>query len=211
MGLIGRQFGRPSGLLGRLAGRFMAQNNADLNDWIIRQLTTDQSAEATKVIEVGSGPGVGTRALLATFPYAHVLAVDPSPAMQRQLVNLNRAAARDGRLSTVTGDLTRLADIHDADIVMAVHVLYFWPDPLVELRRCHRLLRPGGTIALGYQLRRHMPTIAQRGFPASGHRVIESDDEVHDLLGRAGFQPAPVRILGNAQSPNGRLLLARRR
>ena len=39
------------------------------------------------------------------------------------------------------------------DAVLAVHVMYFWADPRVELREIHRVLRPGGRVLLGFRPR----------------------------------------------------------
>lgn len=40
MGVVGQQFGSPSGLLGRLAGRFMARNNADVNRRLVDEVAS---------------------------------------------------------------------------------------------------------------------------------------------------------------------------
>lgn len=208
MGLIGRQFGRPSGMLGGITGRFMARNNAALNHWIAAEAV--EVARPDKILEVGSGPGVGTAALLEAAPDASVTAVDPSPAMARQLGRRNRGAISSGRLTAVTAGLSDLDATSDHDLVVAVHVLYFWVDPVRELRAVRDLLRPGGVAALGYQLRRHMPPVAQRDFPATGHRLYDTDADVAELMSDAGLNPSPVRVLGSKDAPTGRLLMGTR-
>lgn len=92
MGLVGQQFGKPSGVLGGLAGRFMARNNAVLNRWVAAQAV--EVAQPDRILEIGSGPGVGTAALLDAVPGATLLAVDPSPGMVRQLAWRNRERSR---------------------------------------------------------------------------------------------------------------------
>jgi len=208
MGIIGEQFGRPSGLLGTLAGRFMARNNAAFNRWVCAEAVASLTGAPTSIVEVGSGPGIGTQALLAAVPSARVTAVDPSAPMQRQLHRRNRSAVAAGRLRAVTGDLTAVADQSEVDLVVAVHVLYFWHTPARELDVVRGLLRSGGVFALGYQLRQHMPPVAQRDFPASGHVLYDSDEDVIGLLSSAGLSSLPVRTLGPEESPAGRLLLA---
>ena len=54
MGLIGQQFGKPSGVLGGLAGRFMARNNAELNRWVAGQAIG--AAQPDRILEIGSRP-----------------------------------------------------------------------------------------------------------------------------------------------------------
>ncbi len=96
------------------------------------------------------------------------------------------------------------------DLVLAVHVLYFWHLPDRDLKLVADLLAAGGRLALGYQLRRHMPVAAQRDFPTAGHKLYESDDDVRKVVEAAGFQSADVRIFGDAANPRGRLMLASR-
>lgn len=188
----------------------MARNNAKLNAWIVDELAGRVDSPVRSIVEVGSGPGVGTERLLSTFPDASVIAVDPSHRMQQQLRRRNSAGVSSGRLRTVTGDLASIEEVHDADIVTAVHVLYFWRDPANEIQHTYRLLRPSGMVALGYQLARDMPAAAQRDFPATGHRLVEDDSEVEALVLEAGFASASISILGTASHPAGRLLLATR-
>lgn len=208
MGIIGRQFGRPNGWFGGIAGRFMARNNADLNRWIADQVASEVTP--TRIVEIGSGPGVGTAALLDAAPSATVTAIDPSDAMQKQLARRNREAVESGRLRSISGELADVTNLHDIDAVVAVHVLYFWPDPVRELSRVLTMLRVDGTLALGYHLRAHMPAAAQRDFPTSGHQLYEHDDDVIELVEKAGFTSPKVRVLGPTAQPVGRLLLARR-
>jgi hypothetical protein len=181
MGIIGRQFGRPAGLLGGVAGRFMARNNGALNTRIVQVLAMDQS-RPSRVIELGPGPGVGTSALLGTFPAAEHVAVEPSPVMRAQLARRNQSA---------------------------VHVIYFWADLTAELRLARDRLSEDGVVALGYQLGKHMPRVAQRDFPASGHRLVESDAELAAAMECSGLVPEPVHVFGEPRHPLGRLMLAR--
>ena len=206
MGIVGKQLGQPSGVLGGLAGKFMANNNADLNRWIATQAVAESAPSS--ILEVGSGPGLGTEALLAAAPHAQVTALDPSAPMQRQLARRNRSAIANGRLSTVTRTLRQLDSSETFDLVVAVHVLYFWSTPHEELIRIREMLRPGGLVALGYQLRDHMPAVAQRDFPTVGHQLYATDDQVLPIVLAAELDPKPVRVLGDPDRPLGRLLLA---
>jgi SAM-dependent methyltransferase len=94
------------------------------------------------------------------------------------------------------------------DLVIANHVLYFWHEPAAELARLHGFVRPGGLLALGYQLRRNMPPPAQRNFPKQGHVLYDSDGAVETLLREAGFASVAFAVMGPADAPHGRLALA---
>jgi SAM-dependent methyltransferase len=210
VGVVGQQFGSPSGLLGRVAGRFMARNNAELNRRIVAEVASVVPPPRV-VAELGFGPGVGLAALLSAFPQAVVLGADPSPALAGQAAGRNRAAIRAGRLHLLQGDASVLAPHAPIDLVVAVHVLYFWQEPVQALQAVARLLTPQGHVALGYQLERHMPPVAQRDFVAEGHRLYTSDDHVAELLGPAGLKAEHQCVIGDAESPTGRLLIASRR
>lgn len=100
--------------------------------------------------------GAGTGALWAEEPYEGRLTLaDFSPAMC--------ALLRD-RAPTVNADAMRLPFRDGSlDAVLASHVLYHVADPPTAVREIHRVLRPGGTVA-----------VATNG---SGHLV-----ELFDLL-----------------------------
>jgi trans-aconitate methyltransferase len=205
---LAKQFGHPSGFLGALVGRGMAKGNAALSRWVVAQASAAHDGAVTRVAEIGPGPGVGLEALLAEFPDAQVWGVDISALMLAQARKRNRAAVTAGRLTLLEGGVTALGACRPADVVMANHVVYFWPDPAAELARVREVLRPGGLLALGYQLREHMPAMAQRRFPAAGHRLYEAEDELARLAGAAGFAPVEHRVKGSAEAPEGRVMLA---
>ncbi len=210
MGVVGQQFGSPSGLLGRVAGRFMARNNADLNQRIVAEVASVVPPPRV-VAELGFGPGVGLAALLSAFPQAVVFGADPSHVLAGQATGRNRAAIQTGRLRLLQGDASVLMPHAPIDLVVAVHVLYFWHAPVQALQAVARLLTPEGHLALGYQLERHMPPVAQRDFVAEGHRLYSSDDQVAELLAPAGLKAEHQCVIGAAESPTGRLLIASRR
>ena len=207
MGLA-QQFGHPSGLLGAVVGRGMARGNGDLTRWVVRQASAAQSDVVRRVAELGPGPGVGLEALLTEFPHAQVWGVDISSLMLSQSAKRNRSAVSAGRLTLIEGGVSALSASEPADIVMANHVLYFWPDPAAEMAQIRGFLRPGGLLALGYQLKQNMPAMAQRRFPPAGHRLYEAEDELTRLAIEAGFESVAHHVKGSADAPEGRVMLA---
>ena len=112
--------------------------------------------EVLRVLDLGSGPGVGSCVLAERFGEATVIAADGSSAM------LDRAAARAARLGLADRveirrvDLaTELDTLGRADLVWASMSLHHVGDELAALREVHRLLEPGGLVAL---VERHAPT-----------------------------------------------------
>jgi trans-aconitate methyltransferase len=207
MGLA-RQFGHPSGLLGAVVGRGMARGNAALSRWVVQQAAAHRSEAVERVAELGPGPGVGLEALLTQFPQAQVWGVDLSSVMLSQSRKRNRSAVTDGRLTLLEGGVSALRASEPADMVMANHVLYFWRDPAAEMTQIRGFLRPGGLLALGYQLRRNMPAMAQKRFPLAGHHLYETDDDVTKLATEAGFSSVTHVVKGPVEAPEGRVMLA---
>lgn len=207
MGLA-QQFGHPSGILGAVVGRGMAKGNAALSRWVVDQAAAHHGSAAERVAELGPGPGLGLEALLTRFPDAHVWGVDISTVMLSQSRKRNLAACEAGRLTLREGGIAALDVCAPADIVMANHVLYFLHDPVGDLAELHSMLRPGGLLAVGYQLRRDMPMMAQKRFPAAGHRLYETEAEVTDVAVAAGFIDVAHLVKGPPDAPEGRVLLA---
>jgi SAM-dependent methyltransferase len=69
------------------------------------------------------------------------------------------------------------------DAALAVHVVYFWREPLADLAEIRRVLRPGGRLLLMYRPRDEQ---ALASLPASVY-ALRSVDEVEALLAEAGF------------------------
>lgn len=207
MGLA-QQFGHPSGVLGAVVGRGMAKGNAALSHWVVDRAADHLGGAPERVAELGPGPGVGLEALLAKFPDAKVWGIDISSVMLSQSRKRNRAAVEAGRLTLLEGGIATVGACAPADVVMANHVLYFWKDPVAELAELRSFLRPGGLLALGYQLRPNMPAMAQKRFPAAGHRLYETEAEVTAVAMAGGFSSVVHEVKGPAEAPEGRIMVA---
>lgn len=210
MSILARQFGRPRGPLGRLIGRGMARGNGDFNRWFVREVRRRRSDHPERVVELGSGPGIGLQEMLRAFPEARVWGVDHSPGMLSQSRRRNLEAVQSNRLVLIEGDARSLRGIEPVDLVLAAHVLYFWRRPEFELGLIHDALRPGGALALGYQLRPSMPRFAQRNFPSAGHVLYEDDGVLAQLLAATGFARVEFAVKGPPDAPEGRLAFAQR-
>lgn len=102
-----------------------------------------------RVLDLGSGPGVGSCVLAATFPDAEVEAVDGSAVL------LARASARAARLGI--GDRLVVAQrelsdgldaVRPADVVWASRVVHHLGDQREAVGRMAALVRPGGVLAI---------------------------------------------------------------
>lgn len=106
-------------------------------------------APGARVLDLACGRGACLRpALDAVGPAGHVTGVDLAPAMVTALqADLDAVATTNA--SVVIGDAEEL-EFPDAafDVVLGGFMIFFAPDPHRVLAEVHRVLRPGGTVAL---------------------------------------------------------------
>ncbi|WP_030582793.1 class I SAM-dependent methyltransferase [Streptomyces anulatus] len=101
------------------------------------------------IVDLGSGTGTGTFALLERFPTARVTAVDSSPAMLERLASAARDRGLGGRVNTLEADAgAGLPGVVDADLVWASASLHHLDDPATALAGIRAALRPGGLLAV---------------------------------------------------------------
>lgn len=178
--LIARQSRRPSGWLGEIVARVMAFETAPANRIAVERLAA-RKGEA--VLEIGCGHG-RTLARIAEGQCGFVAGIDASEVMVRVAQRRLRRSIEAGR-SEVSLAASSALPYPNArfDAALAVHVLYFWPDALTELREIGRVLRPGGRVLLGYRPR-DAETLA--ALPAAVYS-LRSVEETEELLAQAGF------------------------
>jgi SAM-dependent methyltransferase len=116
---------------------------------VLADLTERKARDVRRILDVGSGPGVGTCVLAERFAAATVVAADGSPEM------LANVAARAERLGLAARVQTRLVELPDgldgmgpADLVWASMVLHHVGDEAGALRRLRSRLEPGGLLGL---------------------------------------------------------------
>ncbi len=139
-------FALPSGIRGRLAGRFMLWTNTQ--DDLLAILDV---RPGDRVLELGHGPGGLIRLLAGRTGARLVEGADPSPEMGALAARINRAAVRTGRvkLGLGTADRTGLPE-RSVDHVISVNNVALWPDLDAGLRELHRVVRCGGSVVIAW-------------------------------------------------------------
>lgn len=131
-----------------LEGEVLLEFVTDSAAWIAEH-RGPQAPPVRRIIDIGSGPGVGTCELARRFPGSQVVAVDGSPAM---LERVARRAAEQGLTARVSTHLAELPDGLDdlapADVIWASMSLHHIGDEVTSLRLLRRLLVPGGVLAI---------------------------------------------------------------
>lgn len=192
---IARQSSRPRGWLGEIVARVMSYETIPVNRIALEHLEVD-AGEA--VLDVGCGHGRTLAALERHGQAGFVAGIDPSDVMVRLASRRLRRAIAHGRAEVQRAESSRIPYL-DArfDAALAVHVLYFWPDPAVDLAEIRRVLRPGGRLLLGY---RPGDEAARAALPSSVY-ALRSNAEVEKLLLEAGFDSVQTHVHPLGEAP----------
>jgi trans-aconitate 2-methyltransferase len=99
-------------------------------------------ASASRVYDLGCGPGNSTELLAARYPDAEIIGIDSSPDMLRQ------AFKRLPQCEFVQADLTQWSAPNDADLLYSNATFQWVPDHLAVLKRLVEGLKTGGVLAV---------------------------------------------------------------
>jgi SAM-dependent methyltransferase len=141
-----------------------------------QRLRLPDAPPVRRVLDIGSGPGVGACELARLFPEAQVVAVDGSPAM---LARAERRAGEQGlgaRVSTHLAELPGgLEDLAPVDLIWASMSLHHVGDEVGLLRVLHDRLEPQAVIALAElaEPMRVLPDELDLGAPGLAERLAQ--------------------------------------
>ncbi len=172
-----RMFGRPRGVLGRLGGIIMARMNEDCGAWVADLL---EIGPRDRVLEIGFGPGAVVQRVAKLAPAGNVAGIDPSREMVEQARARNAIAIQGGRVDLRCGSVESLPFADNTfDKALAINSMQVWPNALAGLREIRRVMRSGGTVALGFTRYSGQPnkglteTVTAAGFAQA--RLAEAD------------------------------------
>ncbi|GAA3542526.1 hypothetical protein GCM10022222_27780 [Amycolatopsis ultiminotia] len=159
-----------------LDAEVLAEHTSSITAWL------PVTAAPVQIVDLGSGTGAGTFALLARFPEAQVTAVDSSADHLHRLREKAREDGRADRVRTVQADLDgQWPDLGEPDLVWASASLHHMADPGGTLRQVHDLLTPGGLFAVvelaGFP--RFLPDAAPEYRPGLEQRCHEASERHH--------------------------------
>ena len=149
--VVEKQFGKPSGTLGRFVGWLMAVSNKELSGWTVEKVNTKG---ADRILEVGYGPGVSLGKVADNLSTGMIAGVDYSDVMYRM------AQKRNYRHSISRKAVLRRGTIDDLgyprmyfNTIYGANVHFFWKDPVKEFSALRRLLKADGKLLMIFQPR----------------------------------------------------------
>jgi ubiquinone/menaquinone biosynthesis C-methylase UbiE len=183
--LLRAQFGQPSGLLGEIAGRIMAntKSNTERTRWTLSLLDLGPS---DRVLEIGFGPGIAIELASQMAPKGLIVGADHSDVMLRQASRRNRLAIREGRVQLYRSSAEDLPSFDQPfDKIFSINSIHFWPNPIQSIEQLRRMLKPGGILAL---------TIQPRSRNATSENARTIGQELVTKLQLAGFAETRLEL-----------------
>lgn len=173
---MAKQFEKPKGLLGKLAGTIMYLENRKINRWSIKKL---QIQKRDRILEIGYGPGYGIKTMMSEYPLIKVDGIDLSEKMQEEASKRNQEWIQTGKVYLSTGDVVDFQPEQRYTKVLSVNNYPLWEKPLQSLEHLHNLIDRGGKIVL---------TVQPREEGSTDETARQLGEKIkHDLL-QTGFQ-----------------------
>jgi SAM-dependent methyltransferase len=137
-----RLLSKPEGELGIAIGKNMNQTNAKIIETVYRRLGLKTG---DCVLEIGFGNGGTVPLLMEQADALTYVGIDIAETMLSEASSFNRPLVEAGR---ATFHLAAAESIPCSDAsfnrVLAINVVYFWPDTVRVLAEIRRVLRPDG-------------------------------------------------------------------
>lgn len=136
-----RQFGKPSGLPGKMLGKVMAVSNRKMHRAVLSELKAP-----SKLLEIGFGSGHQLEMISRRYHTCELSGIDISADM---LSIAKKRLGTKAKLSVCNCEQMRFPD-RCFDFVITTDTCYFWNDPIKVLHEIKRILRPNGRLILAY-------------------------------------------------------------
>ncbi|WP_321529898.1 class I SAM-dependent methyltransferase [uncultured Desulfuromonas sp.] len=158
------------------------------------------------LLEIGCGSGYFLRKYGATT--AAIAGLDHSPDMVDLAIRRNRKRVAADECDIRHGDAAALPwENNSFTAVAAIATFLFWPEPLQALQEIHRVLRPGGRVAIG------LGWNADDGLDHAAHVKkyairLYSGRRMEQLLTEAGFENISIHYFKGFMEPKGMVAAA---
>lgn len=149
--VIYKQFGKPTGVLGRVVGWIMANNNKERSAWTIEKLKIKPT---DYILEVGYGPGSTFKDVADQLSNGFIAGIDHSEVMLQQAAKKVKEHIDRKRAKLECGTVSDLKYPDNYfDIIYGSNVHFFWAKPVEEFKKLYALLKPGGRLIMVFQPR----------------------------------------------------------
>lgn len=178
---IASQLRCPQGEAGITMGERMNSSNGNMIQSAIDALQWNTN---DVVVEIGPGNGFHIPHVLQQAKKIQYIGIDISETMIQEATQRNKTFIEEGKVSfkLVSSETIPLQN-NFADNVFTVNTIYFWPHPKEYLNEIHRVLKPGGQLAISFATETFMKNLpfTQYGFE------LYDEPKVLSLLKQSGY------------------------
>jgi len=180
--LIGNQFKKPTGLLGKIISILMIKGNGPDYDIMIPELDIKKN---DRILEIGYGHGLGVNRISSSYD-CFVSGIDFSELMFKEATKRNEEHIKQKKVELNFGNFLEV-EIKPAqyDKVFCVHVIYFWNNLSEPFSKIRTGLKEGGVFCI---FMANIDFINKKKFTKDGIFNKYSIDQVVTELKRAGFE-----------------------
>jgi cyclopropane fatty-acyl-phospholipid synthase-like methyltransferase len=179
--LIGKQYRKPSGFLGKIISRKMTKGNLPVYDKVIPALEIKRH---DKILEIGYGLGVGVDRISTAYDCS-VTGIDFSELMFKLAGKRNREHIKNGKAELLYGNfLTAEMNPDRFDKIFCINVIYFWEKLNDPFSKVHSLLKADGQFCI---FMAHSDFLRKKKFTTDGIFCKYSIGQVTEELRLAGF------------------------
>ena len=179
---LAAQLCQPSGLFGKfMMADFLRKHNEEMNQFAVEQL----DIKATdKALDIGFGGGVTIEEMLRKIDTGKIYGIEFSQVMVEQAKQKFKPEIESDKVSVEFGDVKQLPFAESTfDKICTVNTIYFWDEPLTNLKEIKRVLKSDGKLVVGIRSADKMKEL-----PVTQYNFRLYDPEaVKDLLVEAGF------------------------
>jgi SAM-dependent methyltransferase len=194
---LAKHLGNPEGEIGKAVTAGLNKTNAGAYSVALRTLGV---TDGDRVLEIGFGNGREIPNVLSLAKDVTYFGLDISETMVSEAAGFNADAVRQGRLALAQGSSAAIpAETGAFTKAIALNTIYFWPEPLTDLKELRRVVRSGGRLVLGM----NSPKSATGPVFQHGFRHYE-EAEITVLLTQAGFSSVSIDTINESvMRPSG--------
>ncbi|WP_227396446.1 class I SAM-dependent methyltransferase [Jeotgalibacillus aurantiacus] len=170
-----KQFSRPKGAMGKVAGYIMSKENKKLNRWSAGCLDV-QTGE--RILEIGYGPGACMKEIIKKNVI--IDGIDASAAMAEQAGKRMEQSIESGKARVMQGKVEHIHLPEEYyDKILSVNNFTIWEDPDQGLKKLYHALKENGRIVI---------TMQPREDTASPNLTRMMGNDLYRRLEKAGFE-----------------------
>ncbi|MCK9617494.1 MAG: class I SAM-dependent methyltransferase [Lentimicrobiaceae bacterium] len=189
--LIGNQFRKPTGLLGKITSRIMIKNNTIEYDQVIPELEIKQN---DRILEIGYGHGIGVDKILSNYD-CFISGIDFSKLMFKEATKRNKKYIESKKAELFYGNFLSTEMAPDSyNKVFCLNVIYFWDKLEEPFLKIKTLLKEDGVLCM-YMA--HKDYINKMKFTKDDIFNKYTIEEVLDKLKSVGFEDISYHFENN--------------